>query len=73
MIRQLRLGDVDIFRRIRLESLQTDPQAFSSTAKDWESLPEAEWARRMTASNPYAMRLEAMFFRSRVFTLIHAD
>ena len=50
MIRQLRLGDVDIFRRIRLESLQTDPQAFASTAKDWESLPEAEWARRMTAN-----------------------
>lgn len=52
-IRQLGLGDVDIFKRIRLEALRTDPEAYASTVADWEALPEEEWQRRLTSSSVF--------------------
>ncbi|MCV9997986.1 GNAT family N-acetyltransferase [Pararhizobium sp. YC-54] len=50
MIRHLGPGDLDIFRRIRLEALRTEPAAFASSAEDWEALPDAEWRRRLIAN-----------------------
>lgn len=50
MIRHLGPEDVGIFRRIRLEALRSEPAAFASSAADWEALPDAEWARRLTAN-----------------------
>lgn len=50
MIRHLGPGDVDLFRSIRLEALRTEPAAFASSHDDWAALPEAEWARRLTAN-----------------------
>lgn len=50
MIRQLKRGDAAIFRKIRLESLRTEPEAFASELQDWENLPAAEWDRRLTAN-----------------------
>ncbi|MER9327142.1 GNAT family protein [Mesorhizobium sp. M0488] len=40
--------DFEIFKRIRLEALRTVPEAFASSAADWESLPDEEWRRRLT-------------------------
>lgn len=51
MIRLLEPDDVDLFRRIRLEALRMEPDAFASTAEQWEALPEEEWRRRLT-DNP---------------------
>ncbi len=49
MIRLLLTSDdVDIFRRIRLEALREEPNAFASTAAQWEALSEEEWKDRMT-------------------------
>ncbi|CAN7427667.1 GNAT family N-acetyltransferase [Rhizobium sp. LjRoot98] len=50
MIRHLGPEDIDIFRRIRLEALRREPAAFASSAADWEALPDAEWARRLTVN-----------------------
>ena len=47
MIRLLGPDDVDLFRRIRLEALRSEPDAFASTAEQWEALPEEEWRRRL--------------------------
>ncbi|PZV36697.1 GNAT family N-acetyltransferase [Mesorhizobium kowhaii] len=43
--------DFEIFKRIRLEALRAAPEAFASSASDWESLPDEEWRRRLT-TNP---------------------
>jgi len=51
MIRLLGPGDVEIFRRIRLEALRAEPAAFASSAEDWEALADDEWRRRLT-DNP---------------------
>jgi ribosomal protein S18 acetylase RimI-like enzyme len=51
MIRLLGPDDVDAFRRIRLEALRAEPAAFASSVRDWESLPDEEWRRRLT-ENP---------------------
>ena len=40
--------DFEIFRRIRLEALRAVPEAFASSAADWEGLPDEEWRRRLT-------------------------
>ena len=50
MIRLLAPEDIAVFRKIRLESLRTNPSAFAGTAEDWEKLPDVEWRRRMTAN-----------------------
>ncbi|WP_429807985.1 N-acetyltransferase family protein [Ensifer sp. B1-9] len=49
-IKHLEEEDVDIFRRIRLEALNREPQAFASTAADWERLSTEEWRARLTAN-----------------------
>lgn len=51
MIRLLGPDDVDAFRQIRLEALRTEPDAFASTAEQWEALSQDEWQRRLT-DNP---------------------
>jgi RimJ/RimL family protein N-acetyltransferase len=38
MIRQLTTDDVEIFRALRLEALQREPEAFAATAEDFASL-----------------------------------
>lgn len=40
--------DFEIFKRIRLEALRAVPEAFASSAAEWESLPDEEWRRRLT-------------------------
>ncbi len=50
MIRHLGPEDIDIFRRIRLEALRSEPAAFASSSEDWEGLPDAEWRRRLTVN-----------------------
>lgn len=49
-IKHLEPGDVDMFRRIRLEALNREPQAFASTTADWERLSTEEWQARLTAN-----------------------
>jgi ribosomal protein S18 acetylase RimI-like enzyme len=49
-IRHLDQDDVEIFRRIRLEALHHEPQAFASTEADWARLPVAEWQARLAAN-----------------------
>ncbi len=48
VIRRLRgAKDVPLFREIRFEGLRTNPEAFASTAQDWERLSDAEWLARL--------------------------
>lgn len=49
-IKHLDPDDVDIFRSIRLEALNREPQAFASTAADWERLSTEEWRARLAAN-----------------------
>ncbi|RWA66273.1 MAG: N-acetyltransferase [Mesorhizobium sp.] len=49
--------DVEIFKRIRLEALRAAPEAFASSAADWESLPDEEWRRRL-ANNPVVVSFQ---------------
>lgn len=42
---------MDVFRRIRLEALRTEPAAYASRAEDWEIMPDEERRRRLT-DNP---------------------
>jgi RimJ/RimL family protein N-acetyltransferase len=42
-IRRLTAGDVDDLRRIRLDALRTDPEAFGSTLEREESRPREDW------------------------------
>ncbi len=48
MIRQLDSNDVDIFRALRLEALQREPQCFASTAEDFAALSREDLAKRLT-------------------------
>lgn len=43
--------DFEIFKRIRLEALRAAPEAFASSAAEWENLPGEEWRRRLM-NNP---------------------
>lgn len=49
-IRHLDQNDAEIFRRIRLEALRREPQAFASTEADWAKLSIAEWRARLAAN-----------------------
>ncbi|WP_104667714.1 GNAT family N-acetyltransferase [Ensifer adhaerens] len=49
-IKHLDQDDVDVFRQIRLEALNRAPEAFASTAADWERLSTEEWRARLTAN-----------------------
>jgi RimJ/RimL family protein N-acetyltransferase len=40
--------DFETFKRIRLEALRAAPEAFASSAAEWENLPDEEWRRRLT-------------------------
>ncbi|MEI2297651.1 GNAT family N-acetyltransferase [Ensifer sp. MJa1] len=53
-IKHLDQDDVDIFRRIRLEALNRAPEAFASTAADWEQLSTEEWQARLTTNTVFA-------------------
>lgn len=57
-IRLLGPGDLEIFRRIRLEALRAEPDSFASSAEDWEKLPDDEWLRRLT-DNPVFVAFRA--------------
>jgi RimJ/RimL family protein N-acetyltransferase len=46
-VRLLVPDDHKVFKRIRLEALRTAPEAFASSASDWEKLPDDEWRRRI--------------------------
>jgi len=50
MIRLLGPEDIETFRRIRFEALRAEPDAFASSAEDWEKLSDDEWRRRITAA-----------------------
>ncbi|WP_378952858.1 GNAT family N-acetyltransferase [Mesorhizobium sp. ANAO-SY3R2] len=39
--------DYEIFKRIRLEALRLAPAAFASSERDWATLPDEEWQRRL--------------------------
>ncbi|WP_107677859.1 GNAT family N-acetyltransferase [Agrobacterium sp. LAD9] len=47
-IRKISDGEADVFRRIRLEALKMEPNAFASVYEDWASFPDTEWRKRMT-------------------------
>jgi L-amino acid N-acyltransferase YncA len=40
-------GEVDTFRRIRLEALRTEPSSFASSYDDWAALSSEEWLQRL--------------------------
>jgi RimJ/RimL family protein N-acetyltransferase len=54
VIRLLSAADVEIFRRIRLEALRSEPAAFASASEDWETLTTEEWSNRLAASSVFA-------------------
>lgn len=51
VIVQLEPDDWQRYRDIRLRALETDPQAFYSTAGDASNFAEKEWRRRLSAPN----------------------
>ena len=54
-VRRLGATDVEAFRRVRLEALARDPDAFASTHAEWQALPEAAWAERLTMHPVFAL------------------
>nr|WP_318283214.1 MULTISPECIES: GNAT family N-acetyltransferase [unclassified Ochrobactrum] len=46
-IRRIGLNEVDIFRRIRLEALSCEPEAFASTFEEWALMSDEEWRSRL--------------------------
>jgi ribosomal protein S18 acetylase RimI-like enzyme len=46
-VRRISTEELDIFRRIRLEALQCEPDAFASTYEDWLKFSDAEWRAQM--------------------------
>ncbi|WP_168878886.1 GNAT family N-acetyltransferase [Rhizobium sp. P28RR-XV] len=46
-IRQISSDEIDIFRRIRLEALRTEPSSFASRFEGWAVLSDDEWRRRL--------------------------
>lgn len=47
LIRRISANEVDVFRSIRLEALQTEPSSFASRYEDWVDLPVEEWRQRL--------------------------
>jgi RimJ/RimL family protein N-acetyltransferase len=39
--------DFETFKRIRLEALRAAPEAFASSAAEWENLSDEEWRQRL--------------------------
>jgi ribosomal protein S18 acetylase RimI-like enzyme len=50
LIRQLHEDEVDVFKTIRLEALQREPDAFASLYEDWVEFTDAQWRERMNVS-----------------------
>ena len=48
VIRRVTVGDLDVFRAVRLRSLQDAPSAFASTYQDEQSWPRHAWAERVS-------------------------
>ncbi|MGO6747601.1 N-acetyltransferase family protein [Rhizobium ruizarguesonis] len=48
-IRRICPGEIDVFRRIRLEALRREPSSFASRYEDWVVLPEEEWRQRLNS------------------------
>lgn len=46
-IRQVSTAEMDLFRQIRLEALQCEPDAFASVHADWLKFSNEEWNARM--------------------------
>src|SRR5690606_5509997 len=46
-IRRIGLNEVDIFRRIRLEALACEPEAFASTFEERALMSDDEWRSRL--------------------------
>jgi len=47
LIRRISADEVDVFRRIRLEALRTEPSSFASRYEDWADLPVEDWRQRL--------------------------
>lgn len=47
VIRRIFPDEIDVFRRIRLEALRTEPSSFASRYEDWVILPVEDWRRRL--------------------------
>ncbi|EJT05213.1 GNAT family N-acetyltransferase [Rhizobium sp. CCGE 510] len=47
-IRHIQAGEVEAFRRIRLEALRTEPSSFASRYEDWSALSLEEWRNRLS-------------------------
>lgn len=59
MIRQLQSGDAELLRKLRLEALLENPEAYASRYEDWVDRPVAE--------------LEALLIQDPVFMCFDAD
>ena len=47
-VRRLTASDVDVLRKVRLDALRTDPDAFGSTLEREEGRPDEDWVRWVT-------------------------
>lgn len=55
-VRLLAGNEGELFRQIRLEALRREPEAFASSAAEWECLSRQEWQLRLEAG-PVAVAL----------------
>jgi ribosomal protein S18 acetylase RimI-like enzyme len=46
-IRKISPDDIEFFRSIRLEALRAEPDAFASSADEWNAFTVSEWLQRM--------------------------
>ena len=49
-IRRLTAEDIDVLRKVRLDALRSDPDAFGSTLEREEGRPDERWAGWLTSS-----------------------
>jgi RimJ/RimL family protein N-acetyltransferase len=49
-IRRLTAEDIDVLRKVRLDALRTDPDAFGSTLEREEGRPDEQWAGWLSRS-----------------------
>ena len=58
-IRQFRPNEINTYQALRLEALETNPEAFLTTASDFRNMPPSELAARLKRN--YESADEAMF------------